>query len=680
MNRRSLSGLLAFVFFALSAFAARPVTLDDIVKYKGMNAVEISPDGRRAAVVVSQMDFDENVIRTNIYLVDSAGKATLKLTNAPKHDDTPRWSPDGKWLAFLSDREAKPKKEGDDKPRKQIWVMSPEGGEAWQLTRGNFSVSTLEWAPDGRRIAFLATEGLNDDEEKKRKNKDDALLVDHDIKMARIYLASVPEGPSELLYAGAGHVTALSWSPRGDELAFAEQPTPKVPDAFHSAVRVLALARKQVRDLAADGQLTYSGPQWSPDGKYIAYEATSQTDWWANSYVYLSPATGGTPLQLTRDFDEEVRQFEWSDDSGSVYFTGSKGADQYVLRVTLDGKIAVVDSRPGLSRQISLAGGNMAWLQESPSEPVEVYFAAVRGPGKVLKGTFKLSPRQVTNMNPQVAELALGKTEIVKWKNKTDGLELDGLLLTPPDYAPGKPYPLLVVIHGGPAGVFQTSFTLRRGAYPVQTFASQGYVVFMPNPRGSGGYGERFRKANVKDWGYADYNDIQDGVDELVARGIADKDRLGVMGWSYGGFMTSWTITQTQRFKAASVGAGVTNLFSMWGTTDIPPFQESYFGARPWEDRELYAKHSAMSFVDKVTTPTLIQHGTEDRRVPLSQGEELYTALRSRGVTVEMVKYPRSQHGLTEPKLIRDSMMRNLEWFDRHVMGNAAAAKWATAK
>lgn len=680
MNRRSLSVLLAIVLFALPAFAARPVTLDDIVKYKGMDAVEISPDGRRAAVVVSEFDFDENVIRTNIYLADSSGKAAVKLTNAPKHDDTPRWSPDGKWLAFLSDREARPKKESEDKPRKQIWVMSPEGGEAWQLTRGTFSVSTFEWAPDGKRIAFLATQGLSDEEEKKRKNKDDAQLVDHDVKMGHIYLASVPDGQSELLYAGAGHVTALSFSPRGDEIAFDEQPTPKVPDVFHSVVRVIALASKQVRDLAADSQLTYGGPKWSPDGKYIAYEASSQTDWWANRYLYLSPAAGGTPQRLTRDFDEEIQQFEWSDDSGSIYFVGAKGVEQYVLRVTLDGKVSVADNRPGVSRRISIANGNMAWLHETPSEPVDVCFAALRGPGKILKGTLKLSPRKVTSMNPFVSDLALGKTEVVKWKNKTDGLELDGLLLTPPDYAPGKPYPLLLVIHGGPAGMFQTSFTLRRGAYPVQAFASQGYVVFMPNPRGSGGYGERFRRANVKDWGYSDFNDIQDGVDELIARGVADKDRLGVMGWSYGGFMTSWTITQTQRFKAASVGAGVTNLFSMWGTTDIPPFQESYFGARPWEDRELYAKHSAMSFVDKVTTPTLIQHGTEDRRVPLSQGEEFYTALRSRGVTVEMVKYPRSQHGLSEPKLIRDSMMRNLDWFERYVLGNAAAAKWHSGK
>jgi dipeptidyl aminopeptidase/acylaminoacyl peptidase len=678
LNRRFLSALLVFAFLARPAFAAHPVTLDDIVKYKGIDAVEISPDGRRAAFVVSEFDFDENVMRTNIYLADSSGKAANKLTNALKHDDTPRWSPDGRWLAFLSDREARPKKEGDDKPRKQVWVMSPEGGEAWQLTRGNFSVSTFEWAPDGKRIALIATDGPTDDEEKKRKNKDDAQLVDHDIKMGHIYLAIVPEGQSDVLYAGAGHVTGISWSPRGDEIAFAEQPTPKVPDGFHSAVRVITLASKQVRDLAADSQLSYTGPKWSPDGRHIAYEATSQTDWWANSYIYLSPAAGGTAQRLSRDFDEEIRQLEWSDDSGSVYFVGAKGVDQYVLRVTLEGKVSVVDGRAGVSRQISIAKGNMAWLHETPTEPVDVYFGALQG--KLFKGTFKLSPRKVTSMNPFVSDLALGRTEVAKWKNKTDGQELDGLLVTPLDFTPGKPYPLLLVIHGGPAGSFQMNFTLRRGAYPVQAFASQGYVVFMPNPRGSGGYGERFRKANIKDWGYSDYNDIQDGVDELVARGIADKDRLGVMGWSYGGFMTSWTITQTQRFKAASVGAGVTNLFSMYGTTDIPPFQESYFGARPWEDRELYAKHSAMSFVDKVTTPTLIQHGMEDRRVPISQGEELYTALRSRGVTVEMVKYPRSQHGLSEPKLIRDSMMRNLEWFDRYVMGNAAAAKWVTAK
>ncbi len=282
-------------------------------------------------------------------------------------------------------------------------------------------------------------------------------------------------------------------------------------------------------------------------------------------------------------------------------------------------------------------------------------------------------------MNPYLADLSLGKTEVVRWKNKKDGMAMEGLLVTPPDYQPGKAYPLLVVIHGGPTGHFDTGFNLwSAGAYPVHVFALQGYVVFKPNPRGSGGRGAKFRAANLKDWGGADYHDIQDGVDELIARGIADPDHMGVMGWSYGGYMTAWTITQTSRFRAASVGAGSPNLYSSYGTTSDAFFLEWYFGGPPWQARELYMAHSPMTFVDHVTTPTLIQHGTEDPGVPISQGEELYTALRARGIAVEMIRYPRSSHVFTEPKLIRDTLTRNLEWFDRYVRGNAQAAKWHT--
>jgi dipeptidyl aminopeptidase/acylaminoacyl peptidase len=323
----------------------------------------------------------------------------------------------------------------------------------------------------------------------------------------------------------------------------------------------------------------------------------------------------------------------------------------------------------------------MAWTYDSPTQPRDLYFASLRSnpaqPGKTPAPP-AFAPVKVTDMNPQIAELNLAKTEIVAWKNKTDGMAMEGLLMTPHDYSPGKTYPLLLVIHGGPAGVFDTGFTLRRGAYPLHAFTSQGYVVFLPNPRGSGGYGEKFRTANRKDWGYGDFRDIQDGVDELIARGIADKNRMGVMGWSYGGYMTSWTITQTDRFKAASIGAAVTNLFSFYGTTDIPPFIESYFGGKPWEARELLAQHSAMSFLDRVKTPALIQHGGDDRRVPYSQGEEIYTGLRASGVPTELIQYPRQPHGIQEPKLIRDAMQRNLDWFERYVLGNASAAAWHT--
>jgi dipeptidyl aminopeptidase/acylaminoacyl peptidase len=230
----------------------------------------------------------------------------------------------------------------------------------------------------------------------------------------------------------------------------------------------------------------------------------------------------------------------------------------------------------------------------------------------------------------------------------------------------------LTIVHGGPAGSFADNFSVRRGAYPIQLFAQIGFAVFTPNPRGSGAYGEEFRAANVRDWGEKDYEDIMSGIDALVAQGVADPNRLGIMGWSYGGFMTSRVITKTKRFAAASVGAGVTDTFSFVGTTDIPPFLRSYFGAWPWEDSAMYASHTAIFNVKGVTTPTLIQHGESDARVPISQGWELYVALKEQKVPVEFVTYPRQGHGFVEPKLIRDAMRRNVAWFSRWILGDQA--------
>ena len=248
-------------------------------------------------------------------------------------------------------------------------------------------------------------------------------------------------------------------------------------------------------------------------------------------------------------------------------------------------------------------------------------------------------------------------------------MEMEGLLVKPASQTPGRRVPLLTIVHGGPSGVFTYNFSIRRGVYPVQLLAQKGFAVFMPNPRGSGGYGEGFRKANVRDWGGSDYEDIMAGIDALVSAGVADPDRLGIMGWSYGGFMTSRVITKTKRFKAASVGAGVTDTFSFTGTADIPPFMRSYFGAWPWDDPGVYTSHTALFNAKGVTTPTLIQHGEADDRVPVSQGWELYVALREQGVPVEFVTYPRQGHGLGEPKLIRDAMRRNIDWFSRWVLG-----------
>ncbi|MEO5936535.1 MAG: S9 family peptidase [Terriglobales bacterium] len=648
----------------MPASAGRHLTIDDLMKYRNASAVELSPDGSRAVFVVTQPNFDENVMRSNLYLLGASG-AAIQLTNGPRHDEQPRWSSDGKWIAFISDRDVKPAKAG----KRQVWVISSDGGEAWQLTRGTQTIVAVEWAPDGKHLAVVATEAPSDEEEKRTRDKDDAVIVDHNHKMGRIYLISVPDGKAELLYAGDRHITSISFSPRGDEIAFADQPTPKWADFYlRSVIGVINVGTKQVRAIAG-APFSNAYPQFSPDGNMVAFLGLSPTDLLAWR-LYVVRVTGGAARRVAADVGEDIQEFRWADDSATLYFSASHGMDRHIYRAALDGKAQQVDRFPiGVARDIAIRNGKLAFVYESPSQGAEVYTATL--------GRGELAATQRTEMNPYLADLSLGKTEVVRWKNKKDGMAMEGLLVTPPDYQPGKAYPLLVVIHGGPTGQFDTGFRLwYQRAYPVHVFASQGYIVFKPNPRGSSGWGAKFREANLKDFGGADYHDIQDGVDELIARGIADRDHMGVMGWSYGGYMTAWTITQTSRFRAASVGAGLTNLYSMYGT--FPFFFEWYFGGPPWEARELYMARSPMTFVNRATTPTLIQHGTEDPGVPISQGQELYTALRARGIAVEMIRYPRSAHVVTEPKLIRDMLTRNLEWFDRYVRGNAQAAKWHT--
>ncbi len=271
------------------------------------------------------------------------------------------------------------------------------------------------------------------------------------------------------------------------------------------------------------------------------------------------------------------------------------------------------------------------------------------------------TPKRLSAVNADLPAPPLGKTEVVRWK-APDGLEVEGLLTYPVGYKSGRRYPLVLNIHGGPMGVFQETFIGARGLYPIATFAAEGFAVLRPNPRGSSGYGKKFRLGNYDDWGGGDYQDIMSGVDHVIALGVADPDHMAVMGWSYGGYMTSWVIGHTDRFRTAVAGAAVTNLWSFTGTADIPSFLPDYFSGEPWEQFEAYGKHSPMRYADKVVTPTLVLHGEADARVPISQGYELYNALKRRGVETEMVVYPRQPHGPTEPKFVLDIMRRHLEW------------------
>ena len=642
---------------------AKP-TIDDLFLGQNLTATLLSPDGKSTLFMIKS---DSAV---NLWIADGSG-GTRPLTSGNQIDENPRWSPDSQWLAFESDRRRKPETAG----RHQVWLVPAAGGEATQLTAEAFEVRTLAWMPDGKSVAVLASQEAGHLDQGQSAQNGEPQLVGATREDYCIVLVSVPDGRAELLYKSARPITSFSVSPKGDEIAFADQANWREPEGrFHGVVKVLDISNKKPRTLSG-GELSSSGPLYSDDANWIAFRGGPQKDWSANDSIYVIPASGGVARQITRDFDENVAQYMWAPDSKSVYFSGARGMDVDLFQVTLDGKVAPVYTEQGIARAFSVAGNRLSFLHESPSEPPNVFLASI---SPQAGATF--SVKQITDLDyGRLRNLALGKIQTVHWKNKNDGLKLEGQLWVPPDYQPGHRYPLLVVLHGGPNGETSNGFVLRTELYPLQVFASEGYVVFLPNPRGSNGYGQKFREMVREDWGGADFEDILCGVDDLISRDIVDKDRMGVMGWSYGGYLTAWAITHSDRFRAASVGAGPVDLFTMYGGTDIPEFMESYFGGTPWTATQLYLSHSPMAYVDRVKVPTLIQHGAGDGRVPTSISYQLYRALKANGVNCALIIYPDTGHNVGSPQLIRDGMRRNLDWFNRYV-GNADTRTAAPGK
>ncbi|MBM4095047.1 MAG: S9 family peptidase, partial [Planctomycetes bacterium] len=532
-----------------------------------------------------------------------------------------------------------------------------------QLTEAKTGVGAFEWSPDGKWIAYLAQDAPTETEEKKLKEKDDARVVD-DFKMNHVWVVPVVRDESGKREArqvtkGDFDVREIDWSPDGRNIAIVHAIAPTVDAWTTSDISIVDAATGQRKPLAASGAAE-SSPIHSPDGKWIAFTATTNPPSWAQEVtIHVVPATGGTPRALAPTPDNQPSLVGWSADGKWIYCTETRGTV---------GRFSALPTDGGPSRDLSAGDGVMGAVSlnrarsaigfswQTSERPAEAYVSALD----------RWQPLQISRHNEALAKLPMGRTELVRWKAK-DGVEIEGLLTYPVSYQPGKRVPLLLVIHGGPAGVFVRSFLGNRGSYPLAVFAANGYAILRCNIRGSGGYGAKFRRANFRDWGGMDYQDLMLGVDQTVALGIADPDRLGVMGWSYGGFMTSWVITQTRRFKAASIGAPVTNLMSFTGTTDIPSFVPDYMGAEFWNDLEVYRKHSAMFNIKGVTTPSLIQHGERDERVHYTQGMELYNALKRQGVPVKMIAYPRQPHGVGEPRLQRDVMQRNLDWFAQYV-------------
>jgi dipeptidyl aminopeptidase/acylaminoacyl peptidase len=619
--------------------------------------VQPSPDGRRAVFTVTSplMTGDKSELLTRVWVAGADGTDARPFTAGDRSSGAPQWSPDGRWILFTSKR-------GE---RTNLWRMRADGGEAEPLSDLKSDVASFLIAPDGEWIAFTRVDEPSAAEERAKREKTDVNVVDENFKMSRLWvIPAEKDAPGRreprLLSPGDVHVQArFDWSPDGRWIVFSHTPTPRADDWPRADLSVVRVGTGEVRALARTGAAE-TQPHYSPDGRAIAYVATADPPTWAGeSDVVVVPAEGGAPRKLAETFDRRPDLLGWGADGTRLLVQETRGTLGRISALPLDGgPPADLDSgdRHRTGARLNATRTMLGFVSQDSDRAPEAWVTKVASFG----------PSQASRVNAGLPPLPLGKTEVIRWKS-TEDLEIEGLLTYPVGYERGKKYPLILNVHGGPAGVFTQTYLAGRGLYPLASFAAQGYAVLRPNPRGSSGYGKSFRHANRKDWGGGDYRDLMAGVDHVVALGVADPERLGVMGWSYGGFMTSWIITQTRRFKAASVGAGVTNLMSFNGTADIPSFVPDYFGAESWENLELYRAHSAMFQVKGVTTPTLILHGEQDVRVPVSQGYEFYNALRRQKVPVQMVTYPRQGHGPQEPKFVLDIGQRLLDWFNRYL-------------
>jgi dipeptidyl aminopeptidase/acylaminoacyl peptidase len=637
---------------------------------KSAAGARISPDGRYVAYVLQESNWDENEFVQQIWIAVRETGERYPLTAGKKSSNDPQWSPDSRRLAFASERDGK----------RQIYVISPAGGEAAQLTTEDNGVSQYLWSPDGGSLAFISS-GAESKVRKDRKDKYGELDVIGDYVMNHLWLVNVPAEiptnlkqlpkPEALTKGGEFSVSGFSWSPDGTRIAFSATRDPDLGSSDTEQVYVLDRSDLHVRKLATFGGPN-SRPQWSPDGKQIAFTTAGGNPYfyYANGRIAAVAVDGGPARILTQDFDEDANLIDWGGDG--IYFTAAQKTNAHLFRLDPETRAIVRLSKP---EQFSISTATLtkdhrtlAAIGAAPNRFSEVF----------VSPTADFSPKPLTDLSAQWKEFRLAQRELTQWKS-VDGTAIEGVLIKPSDYDPSRKYPLLVVIHGGPTGI-DTQVLSPDRYYPIERFAAKGALILRPNYRGSAGYGENFRSLNVRNLGLGDYEDVISGVDALIASGLVDKDRVASMGWSEGGYISAFITTYSERFKAVSVGAGISDWLTYYVNTDIHPFTRQYLKATPWEDLEIYRKTSPITYVNRATTPTLIQQGDQDKRVPPPNSYELYQALKDRGVPVKLVFYKGFGHQINKPKQQRAVMEQNYEWFSKYIWGEETTTVTESAR
>lgn len=678
----------------LCAQAKHTPTLDEIVSLKTIDSAKISPDGRLVAYRMEEADWKDNAFVWQLWLVDVATGSSFQLTRGKKSVDQAEWSPDGHWLAFVTERESsaigppsiekkeekdEKKEEGKDaevsggKTHQQIWMISPGGGEAWQLTKSETDVQSFHWSKEGKWIAFTANPPESKTSKDRKDKYSDYEVYEKDYEQKQLWLVDVEAAAKSCLPAAARKLTSdmtlniksFAWSPDSTRIAFSATKNPLL--AFEGEEDIYLLEpgqnNKVKKIVALPGP--DNSPMFSPDGKQLAfYTALAQPYYYyANGHIAVvdlamvteKPATTPADVRdLTVKFDEDPDAIDWGPDG--IYFAADQKTNAHVFRVnplSLEiQRISSPDTLLVLDGSFTKDFKTTAFISEDATHMGELYVSAVS----------PFSPRKLTDMTAQVKDWTLGTVEVVSWKSQ-DGTAIEGVLHKPADYDATKKYPLLVKIHGGPTGTSRPTLSPREHVYPVQTFLSKGALVLEPNYRGSAGYGAAFRALNVRNLGVGDMWDVMSGVDSLIAKGMVDCNRMASMGWSEGGYISAFLTTHTDRFKAISVGAGISDWMTYYVNTDITPFTRQYLHATPWDDPKIYATTSPITTIKQAKTPTLIQQGSNDKRVPVPDSFELYHGLQDQKVPTRLILYTGFGHGVDKPKSQRALLQTNLDWF-----------------
>jgi len=655
----------------------RPLRPADVFAIRDVSDPRLSPDGGFVAYTVVTLDAEKDTSDSDVYLAPIEGGEPLRLTSSPKSDSKPRFSPDGEWIAFLSSRE------GDFT---QVFLMSRRGGEAVKLTDYKAGVSDLAWSPDSKKLALLVSD--EDDDAPPKAEADgraDAKKTARPLVLRRLQFKRDGEGhlrelrshvhvfdvgkkTSFQLTSGPFDDSEPTWAPDGERIAFVSNRT--LPDADRSQntdVFVVRAREGEIPKRVVTGAGADTSPTWSPDGRWIGYVAGGDPKdlWYGASHVALASATGGAPRALTAALDRNVLAPRFAPDGRTLLFLIEDGGNQHLARVGIEGGALerVVDGEREVQAFDVAKDGAVVVLESSPQQPSEVSVALSSG------------LRRITGVNDAFLKgIRLGAVERFQARSR-DGTPVDGFLTLPPGHTPGSRIPAILRIHGGPASQYSTAFELQ-----WQTLAAHGYAVIAANPRGSTGYGTAFSRAIFADWGNKDFEDVMAAVDHVVAKGIADPDRLGVGGWSYGGMLTNYVVAKTDRFKAAVAGSGASNYLANYGTDHYQHEYEVELGL-PWKTRELWLSLSSPFFdVEKITTPTLFLCGALDMNVPLINSEQQFQVLRRVGkVETELVIYPDQWHSVETPSYRKDRLERYLAWYDRFLRPGIVTAARATA-